>query len=120
MERSRVVCSCGAQERSGSAPDEGEGGGYLEYGVPWRLEERFARMRAKEDDDNNTGTTDDAKSGFVNLDRVEEVTPSPPPPLRPCWTCRVRPSSIVLLLCHPRCSMERRSGGGVEKATPAR
>lgn len=80
--------------------------------MPWRLEERFARMRAKEDDDNNTSTTDDAKSGFVNLDRVEEVTPSPPPPLRPSY--------IVLLLCHPRCSMERRSGGGVEKATPAR
>ncbi|KAL5232056.1 hypothetical protein ABZP36_030832 [Zizania latifolia] len=61
-----------------------------------------AQARGKAAEDNATGTAaDDAASGFFDPDRVVEVTA--PPPSRPCRTCRLRPSSVVLLPCRHLC-----------------
>ncbi|KAF0930123.1 hypothetical protein E2562_030295 [Oryza meyeriana var. granulata] len=60
-----------------------------------------AQARGKAEEDNNAAA-DDAESGFVDPDRVEEVIPTPPPS-RPCRTCGLRPSSVVLLPCRHLC-----------------
>ncbi|KAL5225768.1 hypothetical protein ABZP36_012407 [Zizania latifolia] len=62
-----------------------------------------AQARGKAVEDNAEGAAaDDAESGFVDPDRVVEVL-APPPPSRPCRTCRLRASSVVLLPCRHLC-----------------
>ncbi|KAG8092602.1 hypothetical protein GUJ93_ZPchr0012g22054 [Zizania palustris] len=56
-----------------------------------------AQARGEAVEDN----ADDAESGFVDPDRVVEVIAPPPP--RPCRTCRLRASSVVLLPCRHLC-----------------
>ncbi|KAG8084365.1 hypothetical protein GUJ93_ZPchr0010g11160 [Zizania palustris] len=61
-----------------------------------------AQARGKAAEDNAPGAAaEDAESGFVDPDRVVEVTA--PPPCRTCRTCRLRPSSVVLLPCRHLC-----------------
>ncbi|XP_062205823.1 BOI-related E3 ubiquitin-protein ligase 1-like isoform X2 [Phragmites australis] len=62
-----------------------------------------AQARGKAEEDNNVaGAADDAESFFVDPDRVVEVA-APPPPARPCQTCRQRLASVVLLPCRHLC-----------------